>query len=78
MLVHRRPSLAHRSGGVKSGVKNSEWPNSHKQLEALTAADDGKTLREDGGLVGKVRSGKRGLSVLFRYEYKFENKKKFI
>lgn len=47
-----------------------------KQLEALTAADDGKTLREDGGLVGKVRSGKRGLSVLFRYEYKFENKKK--
>lgn len=28
-----------------------------KQLEALTASDDGKTLREDGGLVAKVRAG---------------------
>jgi len=28
-----------------------------KQLEALTSDDDGKTLREDGGLTAKVRSG---------------------
>lgn len=41
-----------------------------KQLEALTAADDGKTLREDGGLVGRVRAGTRGITVLFRFEFK--------
>ncbi|HHS7808884.1 TPA: tyrosine-type recombinase/integrase [Pseudomonas putida] len=41
-----------------------------KQLEALTAADDGKTLREEGGLVGRVRAGTRGITVLFRFEFK--------
>jgi len=47
-----------------------------KQLEALTAADDGKTLREDGGLVAKVRAGIRGVTVLFRYEFKLDGVKR--
>lgn len=41
-----------------------------KKLEALTPADDGMTLREEGGLVAKVRAGTRGVTVLFRYEFK--------
>lgn len=47
-----------------------------KQLEALTPADDGKTLREDGGLVAKVRSGLRGVTVQFRYEFKLNGLKR--
>ncbi|WP_419709729.1 tyrosine-type recombinase/integrase [Pseudomonas sp. NFX224] len=47
-----------------------------KQLEALTAADDGKTLREDGGLVAKVRAGVRGVTILFRYEFKLNGVKR--
>jgi len=41
-----------------------------KLLEALTAEDEGTVLREDGGLVAKVRAGVRGVTVLFRYEFK--------
>lgn len=41
-----------------------------RQLAALTADDDGKTIREEGGLVAKVRTGMRGVTVQFRYEYK--------
>ena len=41
-----------------------------KELEALTAADDGHPIREDGGLTGRVRAGQRGITVLFRYEFK--------
>lgn len=47
-----------------------------KQLEALTSADDGKTLREDGGLVAKVRAGVHGVTVLFRYEFKLAGTKR--
>tara|TARA_R110001592_G_scaffold19530_1_gene79952 strand:+ start:194 stop:1600 length:1407 start_codon:yes stop_codon:yes gene_type:complete len=47
-----------------------------KHLEALTAADDGKTLREGGGLVAKVRAGVRGVTVLFRYEFKQDGVKR--
>ncbi|BFN14827.1 tyrosine-type recombinase/integrase [Marinobacter sp. RI1] len=46
-----------------------------RQLESLTEADDGKTLREDGGIVGKVRAGVRGITVLFRYEFKLDGHK---
>lgn len=46
-----------------------------KELEALTASDDGKVFREDGGLVGKVRAGVRGITVLFRYEFKLNGHK---
>ncbi|MEF2031699.1 tyrosine-type recombinase/integrase [Pseudomonas aeruginosa] len=47
-----------------------------KQLEALTATDDGKTLREDGGLVARVRAGVRGVTVQFRYEFKLDGLKR--
>lgn len=47
-----------------------------KQLEALTSAYDGKTLREDGGLVAKVRAGVRGVTVQFRYEFKLDGIKR--
>lgn len=47
-----------------------------KKLESLTAADDAQVLRESGGLTGKVRAGVRGLTVLFRYEYKQDGRKR--
>lgn len=47
-----------------------------KQLEALTIADDGRILREDGGLVAKVRAGVRGVTVQFRYEFKQDGMKR--
>ena len=47
-----------------------------KQLEALTVSDDGKILREDGGLVAKVRAGVRGVTVQFRYEFKLAGLKR--
>jgi len=47
-----------------------------KQLEALTPADDGKTLREEGGLTAKVRAGVRGVTALFRYEFKMGGTKR--
>ena len=47
-----------------------------KALEALTAADDNRIFREDGGLVGKVRAGVRGITVLFRYEFWLEGTKR--
>jgi len=47
-----------------------------KLLEAFSADDDGAILREDGGLVGKVRAGVRGVTVLFRYEFKQQGEKR--
>lgn len=47
-----------------------------KQLEALTASDEGKILREDGGLVARVRAGVRGVTVQFRYEFKQDGLKR--
>lgn len=47
-----------------------------KQLEALTPADEGRTLREDGGLVARVRAGVRGVTVQFRYEFKQDGLKR--
>jgi len=47
-----------------------------RKLESITAADDGKILREEGGLVGKVRVGVRGITVLFRYEFKLGGRKR--
>ncbi|EMH4468145.1 Arm DNA-binding domain-containing protein, partial [Pseudomonas aeruginosa] len=43
-----------------------------KQLDALTAQDDGKVFREDGGLVAEVRAGVRGITVQFSYEFKLD------
>lgn len=47
-----------------------------KQLEALAVVDDGKTLRDEGGIVAKVRAGVRGITVQFRFEYKFDGAKR--
>lgn len=47
-----------------------------KTLESLTATDDGRIPREDGGIVSRVRAGPRGVTVNFRHEFKLERTKK--
>ncbi|RQG99838.1 tyrosine-type recombinase/integrase [Paraburkholderia dinghuensis] len=47
-----------------------------KQLESLTKEQDGHRLSEDGGIVGRVRVGTRGITVQFRYEFKLGTGKK--
>ncbi len=47
-----------------------------KKLEAFTADDHGTVLREDGGLVAKIRAGVRGVTILFRFEFKHEGVKR--
>jgi len=49
-----------------------------KELEALSTKDHGKKLREDGGLIGSVRSGASGVSVYFDWRYRFDGKVKQI
>jgi len=44
-------------------------------LDRLTPADDKRILREDGGIVGRVRAGKKGVTVWFRYDTKLAGKK---
>ena len=46
-----------------------------KMLEAFTPTEHGKVFRENGGLVGKVRAGVKGVTVLFRYEFSLDGKK---
>ena len=48
-----------------------------KELQALTAADAGKVLKEDGGLFGTVKAvtkGKAPVSVAFYWRYRFDRK----
>lgn len=45
-----------------------------KQLEALADINDGQTLREDGGMVGKVKASRTGVSVYFDWRYRFGGK----
>lgn len=47
-----------------------------KRLKSLTEDCHGETLREPGGIVGRVRSGVRGLTVIFRYEVWLNGKKR--
>ena len=47
-----------------------------KELEALTAEEAGKRLRDGGNLIGTVRATSKGISVLFRWRYRFEGKTK--
>lgn len=47
-----------------------------KQLEALNADNHGQTIRESGGLVGRVRHGVRGTTVSFRFEVKLNGVKR--
>lgn len=45
-----------------------------KELEALTAEDHGKTIRDDGNLIGKVIARQKGVSVSFYYRFKWDGK----
>ncbi|MCL2591580.1 MAG: integrase arm-type DNA-binding domain-containing protein [Betaproteobacteria bacterium] len=47
-----------------------------KELEPLSGEDNGKKLREDGGLIGIVRQGTGGISVYFNWRYRAEGKVK--
>ena len=49
-----------------------------KELDALTEADKGKTLYEDGNIRGEVRSNQSGITVAFSYRYRFNNKTREI
>lgn len=54
-------------------MKATKW--TIKELQSLTADDDGKVKREPDGIVTKVRAGKLGITVSFRYEWFAEGKK---
>jgi integrase len=45
-----------------------------KQLQALKTGDVSSTIRDDGGLWGKVRETRDGISVTFWYRYRWEAK----
>jgi integrase len=45
-----------------------------KQLESLTEADEGRRLTDKDGLYGIVRTGKSGVSVLFRWRFRHDGK----
>lgn len=48
------------------------------QLQALTPVDAGKSISEDGGIRGEVRSNQSGISVAFSYRYRFATKTREI
>ncbi len=45
-----------------------------KQLESLTASDEGRRLFDGGGLYGRVRKQKTGIVVTFEYRFKLQGK----
>lgn len=45
-----------------------------RELESLTLEDNGKTLRDDGNLIGKVIARQKGVSVSFYYRFKWDGK----
>jgi len=47
-----------------------------KQLEALTADDHGKSIREDGNLIGKIAARQKGVVVTFYHRFKWEGQLK--
>ncbi|MGX1021127.1 hypothetical protein AB7M33_003803 [Pseudomonas sp. Y3 TE3536] len=47
-----------------------------KRQEAFTADDHETVLRQDGGLVAKIRAGVGGVTILFRFESKHEGVKR--
>lgn len=49
-----------------------------KELDALTKADKGRTLYEDGNIRGEVRSNQSGITIAFSYRYRFNNKTREI
>jgi integrase len=46
----------------------------NKELEALGEKDDGRKLREDGGLIGTVRARVDGVSVKWDWRYRLDGK----
>ncbi|MDP1657747.1 MAG: tyrosine-type recombinase/integrase [Methylotenera sp.] len=48
------------------------------ELQALTQADTGKSLSEDGGIRGEVRSNQSRMVVAFSYRYRFNAKTREI
>ncbi len=75
MLAQRlRPVVAFRRNGCRVGNIVGEYRSQtigEAQLLKLTAADNGRTLRDGSGLSGKVHVGRKGISVHFRYRYRF-------
>lgn len=49
-----------------------------RNLESIRATQDGETVRDDGGLIGKIRSKADGVSVSFYYRYRWDSKSKDI
>lgn len=47
-----------------------------KGLEALTVESHGKSIREDGNLMGKISIRKKGVTVTFSYRFKWEGTSK--
>lgn len=52
--------------------ENRSQTISERVLLKLTAADHNRVLNEGSGLSGKVRAGAKGISVHFRYRYRFQ------
>ena len=55
--------------------KGSEWTIA--ELNAIQAAWHGDTLSDGGGLSGEVRAGVNGVSIRFKYAYRWEGKVKW-
>lgn len=45
-----------------------------KQLEAITADRKGETIRDEGGLLGKVASRTNGIAIPFYYRFRWDGK----
>ncbi|MFZ6754335.1 tyrosine-type recombinase/integrase [Undibacterium sp. Dicai25W] len=45
-----------------------------KTLEAITPDKHGETIREDGGLFGRIRANSNGISISFYYRYRWQSK----
>jgi integrase len=45
-----------------------------KELEVLTDDDVGTTLRDGDGLIGKVKSTRKGISIAFYYRFRWQDK----
>jgi integrase len=55
--------------------KGFEW--TIIELKAIPEAWIGDTISDGGGLSGEVRNGESGISIRFRYAYRWENKTKW-
>jgi integrase len=72
--VRLYPRASGNSVGVIVGVKKIMAKLTIVQLRALAQADIGTTLRDEGGIWGKVRKAGDGVSVTFYYRYRWQSK----